>query len=145
MVDAELVVFSDAVGHLGVTTDQRGARATPDQAVSSPQVGRDLETGRASVVQGHHPLLANGIAASEDLLRRVDPLRRQACQEPLRLRPRVGRGVTTDDVQSDAELQLAPVSRGAGPDPVESIGNLSWGLTPRQISVDVLRRHLLGR
>ena len=72
-----------------------------------PQVGADLELVAPAAVQPAHALLADRIHAREHGLRLGDARVVDVGDQPLGLRPGLGRGLADDDVQADAEAQLA--------------------------------------
>jgi hypothetical protein len=90
-------------------------------------------------VEVAHPALALGLRRALGLLRATDRLGVQAGEELVGLRPRLLGGRPCDDVQADAEAQLAAREVGALADAVELLGDLRRRLAPRQVDVGVLR------
>ncbi len=138
LADAERVVLLDAVGDLLVAADERRARAAAHEADARPQVRGDLELVRAALVQrrpcGAGPRTARRASrawAARDV-RGVE-----AGQQPSGLRPRLLGRVARDDVQADAEAQLAARALRGRADAVELLGDLRGRLAPGEVDVDV--------
>ena len=126
---------------LGIA-DQRGARAAPHQADAGPEVRADLELVAPAAVQLHHALLADRIHAREDFLRGCDGVVGDMLDQLVRGFPRRFVRLADDDMQADAEGELASARGRNRPDAVDLVGDLRRRLAPGQIFVDGIDRDL---
>ncbi len=135
------MVLRDAVGHLLVAADQRGAGPAPHQPDPGPQVGGHQQVRGVAAVQVEHPALALGLAAPQALLHAAYRLGVDALEQPPGHRPGLLRGVAGDDVQADAVLQGALALGGQRGDPRKLGGHRGGRLSPGEVDVGVTGSH----
>ena len=100
-------VLLHPLGHRLGVADQRRAGAAAHQADAGPEIGADLELVAPAAVQPAHALLADRIHAGEHGLRLGDARLVDMRDQPVGRGPGLGRGLADDDVQADAEAELA--------------------------------------
>ena len=112
-VDADRHVLLHARRHRLRVADQRGSGAAAHQPDARPQVGADLELVAPAAMQRRHAPLPDRIHAREDALRLGDRLVVEMADQPVGRRPCLFRRLAHDDVQPDAEAELAAPWRPA--------------------------------
>ena len=146
LVEPELVVLRDALGHFVVRTDECRADSAPDHADAGPHVRVDLHAfGRHRTLRelGLAPL-SNGRCAGEVGPCRSNRLGVHTGYEAVGFGPRLGTGRTADDVKTDAEAQRPSGCGGKRTHPTQSFTHHRRRLAPCEIHVDAVGRHALS-
>src|ERR1700733_1881296 len=139
-IDAERLILTKPRRYgLGVA-DQRGSRAAPHEPDTGPEIGRDFKlVALAAAMQRGHALLSDRIRfGCEFALRRGDGIVRKIGNELIGDAPGLAVGFANDEMNAQAEPDLAPSGRRAGAYRVELLGYLRDRLAPGQINVGLL-------
>ena len=108
-IDADrAIVFHPRRNFVG-RADQRGPGSASHQADAGPQVRADHELVAAAAVQRAHAALADRVHAREHRLRLGDRFVVEMRYEAVGRRPGFFGCLADDDVEPDAEAELAPV------------------------------------
>src|SRR5580693_8096444 len=145
LVQAEVVIFGDALCHLLVTANERRPCSGADQANTRPEVRTDLELAPVSAVQREHPLLPDRLALREKLLGGRDESGIHCVQEPTRLLPCLALSVASDHVEADAEAKVPAFALRRRPYPFDALAPHVGRLAAQQIHVDMTRGVVLSR
>ena len=118
-----------------------GAGAASDQADPAQRLG-PIQLVAAARVRPAHPLLAHGIHAGEHGLGLGHALVVDMGDQSVGGGPGLGRGLTDDHVEADAEAQLAPAPAGGETGLLDLERHVGDRLAPGQVGVDLLGRDL---
>ena len=135
-VDPRRLILAQALGHRLGRADERGAGAGAHEADAGPEVRADLEPVAAAAMQGEHPLLADAVALLVEPLGRLgDRCVVEPGDQPVGGGPGFLVGLADDEVEADAEGDVAPAPRRRGPDLGDLLGDLCRGLAPGEVFV----------
>src|SRR4051794_5320557 len=112
LVEAEALVFGDAVRDLFVGPDDRRADAAAHEPDAGPDVRGDGELLAIATVQLRHPSLTDRLRRGEVALRGLDRVGVHAVEELVGHGPGFLGSGPRDDVEADAELQRPAGVRG---------------------------------
>src|SRR3569833_1984716 len=107
-IDADVLVLPNPRRNGRGIADQRRSGTAAHEADAGPEVRTDLELVAATAMQLCHALLADRVHAREDLLRACDGVIADMLDQFVRRLPGFRVGLADDDMETDAEGELAP-------------------------------------